>query len=103
VKFKLIDLSSNKIKAIRDGAFKDLCNLETLLLDDNQLEYILKYTFQGLYNLKWLSLAKNRLTFINVKAFAHIKSLVLGEEGEFKLEENPIDRIKLKEGVVFFY
>jgi Leucine-rich repeat (LRR) protein len=96
-------LSGNKLKAIRDGEFNDLDSLETLLLDDNQIEYVLKNTFQGLHGLKWLSMSGNRLTFINVKAFTHMKSLVLGEEGEFKLEKNPIDRIRIKDGVVFFY
>lgn len=98
-------MSHNQIKVIREGAFKDLYQLETLYVSNNQLEYLLKDTFLGLDNLKQLSLHSNRIQFINVKTFKHMKLLEIDnvQTGEFKMRENPIERIRLEDGVVFFY
>jgi hypothetical protein len=97
------DLSSNKLSGLKEGTFKDLNQLEILLLDNNEIAYILKDTFLGLENVKQLSLGQNKIIFINVKAFRHMKCLELNKFGEFYLNKNPIDRIRLEEGMVYFY
>ena len=89
--------------AFNNGTFKNLVSLDTLKLDNNHIIYILKDTFAGLQNLKRLNLSRNKVLFINVKAFKHMKLLELGETGEFQMEKNPIERIRLLDGMVYFY
>ncbi len=96
-------MSFNQITAFHDKTFKDLVNLDTLLLDNNRLVYIMKDTFSGLDNLRHLSLNSNKVLFVNVKAFKHMKSLELDEMGEFHMNENPIDHIRIVDGMVYFY
>jgi Leucine-rich repeat (LRR) protein len=93
----------NQITAFYDNSFKDLTQLDTLLLDSNRLVYILKDTFAGLDNLRQLSLNNNKVLFVNVKAFRDMRHLEVGEMGEFRMSKNPIERIRLIDGMVYFY
>jgi hypothetical protein len=102
--FKFKDLSSNRLRLLKEGTFKALVNLEKLNMDNNQLEYILKDTFLGLENLTQLNLNKNNINFINVKAFKHLKKLIQTmQTNEFRLEENPIDKFQIIENIIQFY
>ena len=98
----MLDLSLNQITAFHVGSFKDLQNLETLLLDGNRIVYILKDTFAGLDNLKKLGMSENKVTFINVKAFRHMRRLELEQSAELRLEKNPIERVRIIDGIVYF-
>lgn len=58
---KLLNLSSNSIGAIENGAFMKLTNLTDLDLSNNKISRLAKNSFQALNSLEWLSLNGNEL------------------------------------------
>ncbi|XP_048353880.1 peroxidasin-like [Sphaerodactylus townsendi] len=50
----VLDLRFNHIKEIRPGVFRNLRNLNTLLLNNNQIKHIARKSFEELQNLKYL-------------------------------------------------
>uniref|UniRef100_A0A8C4R6Q2 Peroxidasin n=1 Tax=Eptatretus burgeri TaxID=7764 RepID=A0A8C4R6Q2_EPTBU len=71
----ILDLRFNRIKEIFPGAFGQLKNLNTLLMNNNQLKEISIGAFEGLENLKYLYLYKNKITTIHRDSFVGLHSL----------------------------
>ncbi|KAM9316417.1 peroxidasin homolog [Gastrophryne carolinensis] len=71
----ILDLRFNRIKDIQPGSFKNLKNLNTLLLNNNQIKRIPNGAFQDLENLKYLYLYKNEIQSIDKQAFKGLASL----------------------------
>ncbi|XP_059088461.1 peroxidasin-like isoform X1 [Tigriopus californicus] len=72
---QVVDLRFNRIKRIPQGAFKDLVQLDTLLLNNNHIHKLRKGAFDGLENLKYLYLYKNKITYIDEKVFQNLPKL----------------------------
>lgn len=68
-----IDLSSNEIATIEDGAF-DLPHLKEILINDNKLKRLSDNIFAGAPNLQNIDLQKNQLEHIG-KAFERMQHL----------------------------
>uniref|UniRef100_UPI00358FE3B3 peroxidasin homolog isoform X2 n=1 Tax=Myxine glutinosa TaxID=7769 RepID=UPI00358FE3B3 len=71
----ILDLRFNRIKEISPGAFGQLKNLNTLLMNNNQLKEVSVRAFEGLKNLKYLYLYKNKITTIHRDSFVGLHSL----------------------------
>lgn len=71
-----LDLSTNNINRIEDGAFSNLINLKKLDLSDNKLTALHEQTFKGLDNLKYLSLKRNSISAINANTFTALTKLI---------------------------
>ncbi|XP_023663422.2 peroxidasin isoform X1 [Paramormyrops kingsleyae] len=71
----ILDLRFNKIKEIQPGSFRQLKNLNTLLLNNNQIRRIPRGAFEDLENLKYLYLYKNEIQSIDRQAFKGLVSL----------------------------
>ncbi|KAK9404920.1 peroxidasin like [Crotalus adamanteus] len=69
------DLRFNHIKSIEPGVFRNLKNLDTLLLNNNLLKHIAQNAFEGLKKLKYLYLYKNEIQSIQSQAFKGLHSL----------------------------
>ncbi|XP_004642396.2 peroxidasin homolog [Octodon degus] len=71
----ILDLRFNRIREIQPGAFRQLRNLNTLLLNNNQIKRIPSSAFEDLENLKYLYLYKNEIQSIDRQAFKGLASL----------------------------
>ncbi|XP_059154341.1 toll-like receptor 4 [Physella acuta] len=71
----LVDLSVNNIQSIKDGCFKLLPKLRTLLLNKNKLDRITNNTLQGLTELTRLDVSTNNIKYIEYGAFQHTTHL----------------------------
>ncbi|XP_070796250.1 peroxidasin-like [Pituophis catenifer annectens] len=71
----VLDLRFNRIKSIQPGVFRNLKNLDTLLLNNNLLKHIARNSFEGLKKLKYLYLYKNEIQSIQSQAFEGLHSL----------------------------
>ncbi|KAG8198932.1 hypothetical protein JTE90_015139 [Oedothorax gibbosus] len=69
------DLRFNKIREITKGTFKNLENLNTLLLNNNHLTKIDNDAFKALPELRYLYLYKNRIKSIGADAFKGLHKL----------------------------
>ena len=107
---RVVDLSLNEIRHIRDGAFQHLTVCEELYLSDNALTEVRAGMWEGLSSLTKLYLNENQISMIGVGAFNTLTSLevlylesnqlVTLEEGlfntplrtslELRLDENPL-------------
>uniref|UniRef100_A0A8C9N4R0 Slit guidance ligand 3 n=1 Tax=Serinus canaria TaxID=9135 RepID=A0A8C9N4R0_SERCA len=72
-----INLSNNKIKEIREGAFDGAAGVQELILTENQLESVHGRMFRGLTGLKTLMLRSNSISCINNDTFAGLSSVRL--------------------------
>jgi ABC-type transporter Mla MlaB component len=76
-----LDLGDNEFKYIASDEFRDLRNLQVLMLDGNQLPVVLERTFGnngasgGQIDLQILSLARNRLAKVTAAAFENLTTL----------------------------
>ncbi|KAM4693347.1 peroxidasin homolog isoform 2-T2 [Discoglossus pictus] len=71
----ILDLRFNRIKEIQAGAFRNLKNLNTLLLNNNQVKRIPSGAFQDLDNLKYLYLHFNQIETLEPESFHHLPKL----------------------------
>ncbi|XP_077498217.1 peroxidasin isoform X2 [Amblyomma americanum] len=71
----VLDLRFNNIQRIPANTFRDLHQLDALLLDNNQLQIIENQAFDGLNNLRHLFLSKNRIKHLEDDAFAGLQQL----------------------------
>uniref|UniRef100_A0A8C3RHA8 Slit guidance ligand 3 n=1 Tax=Cyanoderma ruficeps TaxID=181631 RepID=A0A8C3RHA8_9PASS len=72
-----INLSNNKIKEIREGAFDGAAGVQELILTENQLESVHGRMFRGLTGLKTLMLRSNSISCVNNDTFAGLSSVRL--------------------------
>uniref|UniRef100_A0A803VF42 Slit guidance ligand 3 n=1 Tax=Ficedula albicollis TaxID=59894 RepID=A0A803VF42_FICAL len=72
-----INLSNNKIKEIREGAFEGASGVQELILTENQLESVHGRMFRGLTGLKTLMLRSNSISCVNNDTFAGLSSVRL--------------------------
>lgn len=88
---QLLDLSDNRIAALRDDAFSSagLLNLQRLYLAACGLRVIRQRAFRALVNLVELDLSRNRLDSIPTHAFREVPEL-----RELRLASNPISKLK---------
>lgn len=90
-----LDLGDNEFKYVTSDEFRDLRNLQVLMLDGNQLPVVLERTFGnngasgGQIDLQTLSLARNRLAKVTATAFANLTTLQ-----ELDLSYNKLDRLE---------
>lgn len=90
-----LDLGDNEFKYVTSDEFRDLKNLQVLMLDGNQLPVVLERTFGnngasgGQIDLQTLSLARNRLAKVTATAFANLTTLQ-----ELDLSYNKLDRLE---------
>uniref|UniRef100_A0A8C6U8V1 TIR domain-containing protein n=1 Tax=Neogobius melanostomus TaxID=47308 RepID=A0A8C6U8V1_9GOBI len=70
-----LDLQSNIISHIEDGAFSDLSGLNELIMADNNLKNLTDDMFKGLHNLSHLNLNRNQIALISKFAFEPLKHL----------------------------
>jgi netrin-G1 ligand len=87
---QLLDLSENRLAALRDDAFSSagLLNLQRLYLPACSIRTIRQYAFRALVNLVELDLSRNRLDAIPSQAFLSIPEL-----RELRLSGNSITKI----------
>ena len=85
-----LDLSTNRIKQIKQKAFFRLKLLRGLYLGGNQISFISEDAFDNLMNLSHLNLANNQLQVLDFRWFKHLKSL-----SSLRLEYNKIEKVKL--------
>ena len=76
-KLEYLNLDNNLIGYIETESFKNLVNLETLILSRNQLVYFneTRKIFNYLTNLKYLNLSANRLAYIESYLFDNLYKL----------------------------
>uniref|UniRef100_A0A8C9Q5F9 Slit homolog 3 protein n=1 Tax=Spermophilus dauricus TaxID=99837 RepID=A0A8C9Q5F9_SPEDA len=72
-----INLSNNKIKEVREGAFDGAAGVQELLLTGNQLEAVHGRMFRGLSSLKTLMLRSNMISCVGNDTFAGLSSVRL--------------------------
>ncbi|XP_035147993.3 slit homolog 3 protein isoform X1 [Callithrix jacchus] len=72
-----INLSNNKIKELREGAFDGAASVQELMLTGNQLETVHGRMFRGLSALKTLMLRSNLISCVNNDTFAGLSSVRL--------------------------
>lgn len=87
---QLLDLSENRLPALRDDVFKSagLLNLQRLYIPGCSLRNIRQHAFRALVNLVELDLSRNRLDSIPSQSFDSIREL-----RELRLGGNPIAKI----------
>lgn len=93
----ILDLRFNRITEIHSGAFEDLPNLNTLLLNNNHVTSIHNGAFRGLKNLRFLYLYKNRIREIGSKVFQglyRLEQLYLHYNGIEKLAPGVFSGLK---------
>ncbi|XP_063498685.1 slit homolog 3 protein isoform X2 [Symphalangus syndactylus] len=72
-----INLSNNKIKEVREGAFDGAASVQELMLTGNQLETVHGRMFHGLSGLKTLMLRSNLISCVSNDTFAGLSSVRL--------------------------
>ncbi|XP_028907039.1 slit homolog 3 protein [Ornithorhynchus anatinus] len=72
-----INLSNNKIKEVREGAFDGAAGVQELMLTGNQLESVQGRVFRGLSGLKTMMLRSNLISCVNNDTFAGLSSVRL--------------------------
>nr|KAF6482134.1 slit guidance ligand 3 [Molossus molossus] len=72
-----INLSNNKIKEVREGAFDGAAGVQELMLTGNQLEMVHGRMFRGLSGLKTLMLRSNLVSCVSNDTFAGLSSVRL--------------------------
>nr|XP_020019957.1 slit homolog 3 protein [Castor canadensis] len=72
-----INLSNNKIKEVREGAFDGAAGVQELMLTGNQLEMVHGRMFRGLSGLKTLMLRSNLISCVSNDTFAGLSSVRL--------------------------
>lgn len=72
-----INLSNNRIKEVREGAFDGTAGVQELMLTGNQLETMHGRMFRGLSGLKTLMLRSNLISCVNNDTFAGLSSVRL--------------------------
>uniref|UniRef100_A0A5S6QZ19 Ig-like domain-containing protein n=1 Tax=Trichuris muris TaxID=70415 RepID=A0A5S6QZ19_TRIMR len=72
---RILDLSFNHLRRLRNSDFRGLFNLEELNLGDNRISSIGDNAFHGLLKLETLRLTGNRLAFVQPGWFASLKTL----------------------------
>lgn len=87
---QLLDLSENRLPALRDDVFSNagLLNLQRLYIPACNLRTVRQHAFRALVNLVELDLSRNRLDSIPSHAFDAIPEL-----RELRLSGNPITKI----------
>ncbi|XP_012286670.1 peroxidasin [Orussus abietinus] len=85
----VLDLRFNDIAEIRVGAFYELKDLHTLLLNDNHLKYLQADAFIGAPSIRILYLYKNRIERIAPGAFRNLPKLE-----QLYLQNNHLTRIE---------
>ncbi|XP_014669845.1 PREDICTED: peroxidasin homolog [Priapulus caudatus] len=71
----ILDLRFNKITEIRPRTFRNLHNLNTLLLNNNNIRRLVDGAFEGLRNVKYIYLYKNEIQSIDRRAFQGLHNL----------------------------
>ena len=69
------DLRFNQIRHIPPGSFKNLNQLNTLLLNNNHLRRLRSGVFSGLHHLEYLYLYKNQIRSIDHQVFDSMPNL----------------------------
>lgn len=82
----LLDLQNNKITEIKEGAFKNLKDLHTLILVNNKISKISPEAFKPLVKLERLYLSKNHLKELPEKLPKTLQ--------ELRLHDNEITKLK---------
>lgn len=72
---KVLDLSHNRITALRDYVFRGLFNLEDLNLSDNPILSMAEDCFKGLLKLETLRLSGNRLEYVHPSWWTNVRTL----------------------------
>lgn len=72
-----INLSNNRIKEVREGAFDGAAGVQELMLTGNQLETMHGRMFRGLSGLKTLMLRSNLISCVSNDTFAGLSSVRL--------------------------
>ncbi|XP_032769091.1 slit homolog 3 protein [Rattus rattus] len=72
-----INLSNNRIKEVREGAFDGAAGVQELMLTGNQLETMHGRMFRGLSGLKTLMLRSNLISCVNNDTFSGLSSVRL--------------------------
>lgn len=72
-----INLSNNRIKEVREGAFDGAAGVQELMLTGNQLETMHGRMFRGLSGLKTLMLRSNLISCVNNDTFTGLSSVRL--------------------------
>lgn len=72
-----INLSNNRIKEVREGAFDGAAGVQELMLTGNQLETMHGRMFRGLSSLKTLMLRSNLISCVSNDTFAGLSSVRL--------------------------
>lgn len=84
----LLDLQNNKITEIKEGAFKNLRDLHTLILVNNKISKISPEAFKPLVKLERLYLSKNQLKELPEKMPRTLQELRLHENQITKLQKS---------------
>lgn len=71
-----IHASFSGMKTVHDYYFKDMKNLEVLILSSNEITTVEANAFKDLVNLKWLSLNYNFINTIDKKILATMVNLI---------------------------
>eukprot|EP00058_Branchiostoma_floridae_P016533 XP_002602021.1 hypothetical protein BRAFLDRAFT_82609 [Branchiostoma floridae] len=88
---KRLILSSNTIRNIDDGAFNDLTSIENLDLSNNAMSVVNSGMFVGLHNLKNLDMSYNNISIVRSNTFRHLVNLSF-----LNLNNNRLTNIKPK-------
>lgn len=84
---QLLDLQNNKITEIKDGDFKNLKNLLTLILVNNKISKIAPAAFAPLVKLERLYMSKNQLKELPTKMPKSLQELRVHENEISKLQK----------------
>lgn len=84
----LLDLQNNKITEIKEGAFKNLKDLHTLILVNNKISKISPEAFKPLVKLERLYLSKNQLKELPEKMPRTLQELRVHENEITKLRKS---------------
>uniref|UniRef100_A0A3P9PLU9 LRRCT domain-containing protein n=1 Tax=Poecilia reticulata TaxID=8081 RepID=A0A3P9PLU9_POERE len=97
VKLKSVEISSNPLRSVPVGLFKDNSNLETIILKFNKLVGLEKGLFDGLTNLVDLQLHGNEIELIEDQTFdelVNLKKLNLGKNNLTSVSTSWFSKLK---------
>lgn len=83
-------LYDNKLSRLEDDTFRNLTNVNLLVLSRNQISYVSPWAFRGMENLREVSLHTNLLTKLEAGTFRGLPNLV-----NISLEHNLIHTLPL--------